>query len=392
MGNPAAPSGDAVVFVNKEAANLERLFLSLHSLRRHWEGAVAVYHWGEVDHSLAITCARYRVSLHNVGEGFFTQFGRAKDLVWEATEVSPYIRVLYVPAGTLFFGDPAALFLEGKSEVGGIAMLNPHVCVREGASVKRMAVDFAEATLPPGNAKPCLVVCGGKAEQWDDAIWEAWCENEAAMTSALACPVRVPADAVVVTIVDADTLHDFERNWPAWKFTTEAAVCIVLDGVSESDIWLADGRKADVVVRPPGDLGKLEEVLVSKTVLCLAPEASPMPGANLLVAARGQGTQVYLHSPASDSRSEEQWKKTNGRIPLFAIAEANVFLRAFKNGLRERSPNLTLAGKIQRSLVEEKSVKRFDAGRLGWKFPSATVQKQLDPVLVRSPLDARHGD
>lgn len=349
---------NGVIFVIGRSGLLERLLLSLHSLRQHWRGATTVFHWGVTDHSLAILCARYGVRLEHVGDGSALSTRRDADLVREALEMSPFTRALFAPAGTLFLGDPSSLFQREQRSCARVSAQRPQLHSRHAGEPTCRAPRFVSAVA--FNSVPDvspLLVCAGSPAQWSSAAWDAWRANEAEMTRALACSVRIPPRSLILTVVDRASASTFGRNWTAWRFRGEPPVWVALDQVPAGDLsFPANHRPSNVLPLAGGGDPRLVADLRAADVdhiILLPATAIPLPGADLLAAERWPRSTMYLHkSPDA----------------LFAIAERECFAQALSeaSGARSRVPFCT---RLRSALVKQPArVHLFDASRLGWRW------------------------
>ena len=242
-------NGEGVFFTLTEHGEIEKLLVSLHTLRRFWSGTVTVLYEGAENHALQIACARYAVECQCAGESGTMGEGRERALI------APFTRSLCLAAGTLVLGPLDLLFqdADGKSDE---AAEWPLLAIRAAGKVRTFPLPSLLAEKFSGSkagAGGPLLLCTGQPEAWTEASWATWCDAEAEMSSALAARIRVGKSMDIVTIVDAGNAADFERAWLTWNFAPQHPVLVLLDGIDEGDFWLAGERRPSAMIRIPSD-------------------------------------------------------------------------------------------------------------------------------------------
>lgn len=391
LGRGRQPMGRqrGVVFTILAGDELAGLLVSLHALRRHWGGPVAVFHWGEEDRSLEIACVRCGVELCTVGVSSAMPGGRAAgEWMAEAIWMSPYERTLLLPVGTMVTSAIEVLFGE-ETKVAKPDGAAPLLAVRMAGVSRICAVPFSSAMGFESDGtvgKTGLLVCAGAVEKWTDAAWEVWCEAEAAMTAAFAARVRVAARTTIVTCVDAKSVADFERNWLTWNFDPAVPVLLFLIGLNEADFWLGGARQPTAMIRIAADEipRKLTEVIDTEFFILLPPTASAMPGAELFLAPVWNDGDLALHA----AFVELDPAVVCGRVRTAAF-QSLVASGSISVSHREKLPSLLQSAAVKAGT----RVRTVDVSRWGWKGLPTLDQDTVSPALSLPGLlvaDASH--
>jgi hypothetical protein len=211
------------------------------------------------------------------------------------------------------------------------------------------------------------------------------------MTSALACPVRTPADTLVVCIVDRNTLATFEQSWLTWQFGRDTPVCVILDGLHEDEVWFANGHRPERLIsvdqssRTNDICSSLRQGFAPAFVFLISPKAVPLPGASIPSIARDNGARSLLHlaKPATSTLATGWDHDTE--TALFAVVNWNTALNAFAEAQQYQQ---ALAVSAREALSTGSQVQFFDAQRLGWRFV-ADSGAAVFPPCFRSASPAR---
>jgi hypothetical protein len=277
-------------------------------LRRHWDGPVTVFQWGEEDQALRIACARCGVMLCAVGYSSL-HGGGAGELFLEAIAMSPFARTLLLPAGTIVTAAIDAIFDE-EAEAGGSEAAAPLLVARAKGTSRLHAVQFSTAA---GSVRgdsaggSSLLLCDGAMERWTESAWQVWCDAESALATAFAARIRVGPQTTIVTCVDEHSFADFERNWLSWNFDPAVPVCLFLNGLDEADFWLAGPRRPTAVHRISADASgqsgslarKIANVIETEFFILLPPTAAAMPGAELFLSPAWSDYDAVMHTTSA---------------------------------------------------------------------------------------------
>ena len=368
-----AKEQDGVVLVNVGKETVAALLLTAHSAREHWPGPVRIYHWGEENESLSIACSRLDVALWNVGD----ETDGLDACMAEVSGIQPFRRAILLRPGMLVVKSLQGVFEashHGLKANGAIAF--PKVSalfIEDGESRPLPVVNSREF----GGEDAAIVFFAGNPEKWSDAAWEVWSLREAAMASAMAAEIRVPADVTIVSVVTAENAGDFQRNWLTWRFRGEPPVVLFFVGISAAELWMPGEQAAPRIVEVPAAqaadarwlLEKVIDLCTTGRVIFLPAGASALPGAELWPHS-DKSCPVVFHETAA-GREEESI--TNNRFlpdPFFGMVTL---------ALLKKVPSSRAVGKwsgkplsfLIRAAAEELGVESAwgDASRAGWKFP-----------------------
>ncbi len=282
---------DGVLLVNCGKDSVERLLLTVNSVREHWSGPVRIYHWGEEVESLSIACCRLGIELCQVGREAWAGATGVLAHVAEIAAIQPYQRAILLQPGVVvlqpidgIFGTVASGTVSSR-DTASFRDAEP-LFIGEGGICALPVVSALEF-----NGQGAIVTFTGTADQWTDAAWEAHSHQEASLASSMAAEVRVIADATIVSVVTPENAGDFQRNWLTWRFRGEPPVILVLAGISASDFWLPGKQRAPEILEVPpehaGDacwwLEKVAGLCTTQRVLLLPAETAALPGAELWV-------------------------------------------------------------------------------------------------------------
>ena len=244
-----------VALVNRTKESIEKLVLSLHSVRRYWAGPVAVLHWGDEDPSLTIACVRLGAELWNVGEA-----PEDEDWLAMAAGMVPFEKALVLQPGMI-----AVLALERVFSVAGRPIgMEPIPLLVKGGRVSAVDTD-------------AVSVCTGSPDSWEEEKWQAWSEVEAGACVVMAGEVATPPDVAIVSVVTPDEVPDFERAWLSWKFSPGTPVVLVLAGMRRGDFWLAANPTTPIVIElPAGAVDDGKAVLDARRASAFRMEEAPM--------------------------------------------------------------------------------------------------------------------
>ena len=338
-----------VALVNRTKENIAKLVLSLHSVRRHWAGPVAVLHWGDEDPSLTISCARLGAELWNVGEAP-EEDEDDDDWLSMAAGMVPFEKALVLQPGMIAVSALDRVFSMAGSPLGLEPELMPLLV--KGGRVSAANTD-------------AIAVCAGSPDTWSDEKWQAWSETEAAAGVELAGVIATPLDAAIVSVVTPDEAPDFERAWLSWKFPPGTPVVLVLAGMRRSEFWLDANPVAPTVIELPAgaaDDGKavLDAVMNAtdrRRLIFLPPTAMPMPGASLIT-----GT-VFVHHPTPAKQKNREIS-----LPFFGSVEREAAGRVLEqSGAIVRGG---ICGVVFRAAEAGGGLPAVDMRRMGWQVTS----------------------
>ena len=227
---------------------VEGLMLSLHSLRKHWLGEIAVLFSGEESPSVRIACARYGALYREVPEPEVEGDPRVVQRVFvdpaeQVREWGPYRRALWVESGLI--GRERELGKWAKKM--GSAAASPYpVSTMTEAESRRMP--------PPDRVDNMRRDPGLESRQG-----EMRSALEVEVMLAWAATARVRYGATVVIGLLPEDLPGFERNWTATRWRHAAMtleeeprihepvpVLLGLCGVTEEEVNRAMRHRAEL--------------------------------------------------------------------------------------------------------------------------------------------------
>ena len=339
---------------------VERLMLSLHSLRKHWAGEVAVLFSGEESPGVRIACSRYGGLYREVPEPEVAGDPRVVQAVFidpaqQVREWSPYRQTLWVETGLTgrekeFRKFEARSQQHHRREAGGL---------RRVETIRRDPMQEARQT----ERRAALEV----------EIMLAW-----------AATARVRYGATVVMALLPEDLPDFEKNWTATRWRHAAAtledepriqeavpLLLIGFGVEETavhhamrhrkvpdpnaqsgarsreaapviTVFSVDGRDKHpgLAVEEPHwteALAKAAERADTPWLIYLDPMMHPSPGAELFLQHRLRGAEVAAPGWAFRriGRVEGEWVKRVFRAPQSAGSTAGIVNHVIPDVLAE---------------------------------------------------------
>ncbi len=371
-------SGQGVVVMNLATSSVDRLLITLHSLRKYWFGPVLVYHLGKDDPSLQIICARYEVDCESAGELHAAADIPDSILEMEGRLVSPFEHSITIASGMLVLGSIQALFDSAAEFAPGPVALSA-LAFQQDPRGKVHPVPFASAgafSSATPSRKPALLWFDEQPEHWDDAACEAWSSIEAEMLSFLATRIRVNENSSVAVFVDADGLPEFERNWLTWNFDENLPVIVVCVGIKSNEIWWANRRPPAHLLEltlPQSYVGGvvLDAVLAhvrTERVILLPQRAKPLPGAELFVSKEWAAYAAVFHSSLERAPFD-------GALPRPATSDALLlsmnadFARRVAGAAIEGGETGDLETLLNAALIGASgSWTTFDVARWGWRL------------------------
>lgn len=297
--------GAGVVFCQESRAGdvLERLMVSLHSVREHWAGEVVVLYSGAESPAVRVACARYGAWYREVpgpDEEDEGEEDRARvDVERMVRDWSPFGRTLWIETGVIGNGKQIGKWArrvgDGRKGVRGTVKEVEVLRLRRGME---------------GRSE-------GERVRLEREVMRAW-----------AVTVRVRWDAAVVTGLLRDDLDGFGRNWMAtswrygaavleeeWRVRVPVPVYVGLCEVGAAEVGAAmvegpDGSCAVVTLMPvagwPGPdagepywtaaLGAAAVRAETEWLIYVDPMMHPSSGAELFLGHRmrgGEETDVY---------------------------------------------------------------------------------------------------
>ena len=261
--------GSGSIVLSAGDASDEEVLLSLHSLRKEWDGPLVVEATRH-DRALELQCALYGGEWR-MGD----QPGTAE----------PRLRVA---AGTVLFGSI------GRAEaIPGLDADNRGWSARPGL-LQRLGLAEKPAALVRYQADRAL---------WTRSAHVARHDMVAEMRRTLSPPIAAAAGSTVVTIVDPAALKTFEALWPRWVFDN-VPVIIAYVGIGKAELdWVTapSGAKRVKIQRSIAGsaartLERIIERVKTKRIILLPPAAVPLPGAELFAGEHRSSDAIVLHS------------------------------------------------------------------------------------------------
>jgi len=267
---------------------LQNLLITLYTLRRQWNGAIAVYYWGEENPSLMISASRLGAEINLLGEPPEDDELLVRFIDIIATQ--PFRRTLVLQPGMLPTRFWATSFAE-TTPVSKVNLREPMLIERDGSGgFVFSSVRSISANVFAGNAPRAeILFCSGNSAEWTDAAWEAWSIAEAEVAQMMAAEIRIATDVTVVTIVPEVDIGDFQRNWLSWRFSANTQILVILIDIPVEDVWLPGITESTRVVslsntkadNLPWLLSWIAEQCKTPHIIFLPATVAALPGAEL---------------------------------------------------------------------------------------------------------------
>jgi hypothetical protein len=366
---------DGVCFVNAGGERLQELFLSLYTFRKHWAGAIQVWHHGEESDPLRIACCQLGVELRHVS----ANAKNPEELLEEACLISPFRCGLFLLPGSLAVG-PIELAFKENGE-------NFHAMCGEPRRVKAVRLasgrpiwerfPFAAAQSFYNNkGDGVVVVYGGDAREWTEEAWELWCQAQSELALTFAPDVKVMPEALICCIISREEAADFQQNWLTWRFEPGVPVLLLFIGVNPDAFWLP-GLSTDVKMsffsegesqKPRFIAGRIVQACkqsAKRNVVFISPKAAALPGAQLFHDIP-KTLRIAVHK--TEAVAKEMELTGNQFLPLAAVALFPV----------ERIPDFELESftSYDLSIFFHRTFPHaisFDLAKYGWEFPRSHV-------------------
>ena len=238
--------GDTVLFVERGVENLDRLIITVHSVRQHWRGPAVLCYFGSAKRHLQTICDRYSVHLHYMGENARVAGSDEFAFVNDAMDACPFERILFIPSGSVFLGETpvSEMFALLHDKCDAITCV-PTIGVKSAHDLQLFRVPFSRAD---GCQHDSIILCVGDPDTWDETAWEYWCVAYAEAAAAFATNIHVREDAKIIFVVPKDEAGSFQQNWLTFKFPKTASILIFLVDTAATEFWLP-GSHSGVSVR-----------------------------------------------------------------------------------------------------------------------------------------------
>ncbi len=377
-----------IVYINVGAEHLATLLISMYSLRQHWTGAIAIYHWGEDQQSLRIAAARCAVMLYEVGSDTLYTEDILNARLEEVLAISPSDKAIYLPSATVVTGPVEKLF-EPADGQAKLEASRPLLASRSGGAVaiRQLVVDDARDFLGIPDGSGPLLLCQGLVEQWTEAALQAWSIAQARTISALAAPIRVPRSTTIIVIVGTDDVGDFEHVWLSLKFASDVPVLLVCIDLEPDDLWLEGNEQAAHFVRlsenalsSPGTLiNVVLENIATENVVFIPPIATPMPGAELFTHYTLAPFDAVVHRRGNTDRNQKSFIRIPA--PLFGKVRTKTLLKIAERSKRQPASAPSFSEYMGHALKQVRAKMAFvDQTTRGWNItPPAAPPKSLHP-------------
>ena len=368
-----------VVLVSDGNKDLEPLFLSLFSVRKHWSGPVQVFHWREEDASLFILCGFLDIKLNYIRPELIKPQEDAEEkeevdiatLLNETKAMVSFQKALILVPGMLATGPLSAIFAGRKSSSRCEGIQPWYVeTSRFGTEIRRLT------SYRSGNykgQKGSILICQGDPETWTAHAWKQWSNCLQKLASKMTTEIRSPKDAALVAIVSPETIAEFQYNWLTWNFSKETPLIVFLVGINTEKLWLPGKRSptsiVEVLPECSADLqwftDTIENICNSKRVIFLPPMASALPGAELWMAEYWNQRDIVAHHPRATSKKQIPTVQFDS---FFGIVKLE-YLRT----LLKRSPFTSSIGPHPpapfrfRDYIANQPRAKVDATEWGWK-------------------------
>jgi hypothetical protein len=368
-GGSAADEG--VCVANSDDQELEPLFLTMHSVREHWHGPIAVYHRGNVEDALRLACWRLGCELHSLSPANPHLSRDGRDLLAVAP-IQPFQRGLLLRSGMLICNSIEPLFRSSGQEVNAPGV-GPYLAVRSTETF--YPIDprhIAHGTTL--NDSTTILLCDGDPETWTDAAWEHWTYQKTSMLSQMAVEIRVRPKASIVVVADLKSFGDLQQQWTGMKIPRGTPVILVLLDVPPEDAWLEGSSLPDQTLHFSSSDVTVPDLLLAIATACsterlifLPPTVAATPCAELFESGEWDRYQIVSHILSNAAAEPRVTGNVFVPVHFFGMA-CTAYLRGLAEEKKSRgiqAPNLSVFMHLAAS-EDPDACTSIDLSQFGW--------------------------